>query len=940
MSTIEIVVPFKRGTTSQNDAYKGLSGELTIDVTRTTVRVHDGLKAGGNELLTRGMLENVDEQVETAVASAAAAAASAAAAGTSAGQANTSKNAASASATAAGLAQTGAAASATTATQQATIATERATVATNAATTAVAAQTATVALLDSFRSVYLGEFATDPTTDSHGNPILDGAEYRNTVTKKIRVYRTPPGIWRDYTDDEEAALLNAQLSAAAASASAGAALTSEQHAAQSEVAADAAKTSATASEAAATAAKNASAVNAAHAATSEENTAASEAAALAAKNTAVAAANSATLSEAAALAAKSAAAASQDSASGSALGASTSLTKAQAWAAAPEDQVVETGLYSSLHYAAKALEQADRAQSISDAVEEANIDAVAVHNDRLHVDEVMIDVAAAAAAADSSKTAAATSATNAGSAKTAAETAKTAAENAKTAAETARSGAESARDTATVNATTASNAADASIAARNASAISASNAAASEANAADAQDTALAARDGAVGALTEFKTHWFGPLSSAPGLKPNGNALQSGDYYWDLTANVMKVYNGTAWLNPLATQANQVAVSPAGVIISTNVQAALGELGTAAKLNAGTSAANVIKGDDERLTNARPISLSAMAGQVPVWNGTAWVAGAIVPGLTYFTETRSTSGVNGSVYVSQLVPVATTTNADLAIVPKGAGALLAQTPDGTATGGNKRGNYATDWQRARTLNSQVASGNYATLSGGQNNIASGAHSAVAGGLTNKASGDYSICAGGNENQVAGANSASLGGSGNVLSAPGSVALGGVYGSDRNVQGAVVSAGLVSSASGQRQHVEYLLTGLPGSGQTISLTTDGLSYDMTQPSKNTLVIPPNSCFMLTVRAIAQNLSPFSPGARIFSGTVMVVSGATASTTSVVSSNVAAIQTNGNTSVAVPVFSADTVSGALRVNVTGISGQDTRWLCHIDALELSV
>jgi hypothetical protein len=45
---------------------------------------------------------------------------------------------------------------------------------------------------------------------------------------------------------------------------------------------------------------------------------------------------------------------------------------------------------------------------------------------------------------------------------------------------------------------------------------------------------------------------------------------------------------------------------------------------------------------------------------------------------------------------------ATTTNANLVIAPNGTGALLAQIPDGTATGGNARGTNSVDFQSSRT----------------------------------------------------------------------------------------------------------------------------------------------------------------------------------------------------------------------------------------------
>lgn len=42
-------VQFRRGTSSENDAFTGALGEVTVDTTNDTVRVHDGSTAGGFE---------------------------------------------------------------------------------------------------------------------------------------------------------------------------------------------------------------------------------------------------------------------------------------------------------------------------------------------------------------------------------------------------------------------------------------------------------------------------------------------------------------------------------------------------------------------------------------------------------------------------------------------------------------------------------------------------------------------------------------------------------------------------------------------------------------------------------------------------------------------------------------------------------------------------
>ena len=44
-------VQLRRGTTAQNDAFTGVAGEVTVDTTLNTLRVHDGSQAGGHPIV-------------------------------------------------------------------------------------------------------------------------------------------------------------------------------------------------------------------------------------------------------------------------------------------------------------------------------------------------------------------------------------------------------------------------------------------------------------------------------------------------------------------------------------------------------------------------------------------------------------------------------------------------------------------------------------------------------------------------------------------------------------------------------------------------------------------------------------------------------------------------------------------------------------------------
>jgi len=134
-------------------------------------------------------------------------------------------------------------------------------------------------------------------------------------------------------------------------------------------------------------------------------------------------------------------------------------------------------------------------------------------------------------------------------------------------------------------------------------------------------------------------------------------------------------------------------------------------------------------------------------------------------GLFHFTESNYTYNESSTDYygVKLLATYVGQINADMVLSPKGSGAIIAQQPDGTEAGGNKRGTYAVDWQRSRIGNTEVASGNYAVISGGQKNKASGLNSTVGGGSTNTASGQVAAIMGGGSNSASGIGATIAGG---------------------------------------------------------------------------------------------------------------------------------------------------------------------------------
>jgi hypothetical protein len=130
----------------------------------------------------------------------------------------------------------------------------------------------------------------------------------------------------------------------------------------------------------------------------------------------------------------------------------------------------------------------------------------------------------------------------------------------------------------------------------------------------------------------------------------------------------------------------------------------------------------------------------------------------------------NTTSPNATVNVASLTSAVSTTNGDVALVPKGTGAKLAQVPDSAIAGGNKRGVHAVDWQTIRVAATDVASGNYAVVGGGYSNRSSGSSAVVSGGSDNDATALYATVGGGGDNEATATGATVAGGSGNEATA--------------------------------------------------------------------------------------------------------------------------------------------------------------------------
>ena len=327
---------------------------------------------------------------------------------------------------------------------------------------------------------------------------------------------------------------------------------------------------------------------------------------------------------------------------------------------------------------------------------------------------------------------------------------------------------------------------------------------------------------------------------------------------------------------------------------------------------------------------AGQVLTSQGSGSAPTWTS----AGG---GVTGFTSALNTTSPNNTVNVSSLTASGGTTSQGVALVPKGTSAFLsAAIPDGTATGGDTRGQYAVDWQISRSAANQVASGTASYIGGGQQNRMGGSNSGFVAGLANQCYGNYGGSIGGQSILLNADYTVSLSGLGGSLTGLGSTLLNGYYASDRGVRGAVVAGSPYAfggTTLGVLQTVRYLL-GVQTTGSTpTSITVDGAA-----PSTNNIVIlDNNTAYYFKGRVIAGVTSAGNTKAWTVEG--VVKRGSSAANTFLVGTvaiNVVAADAGASTwAVAV---ATDTTNGGILINVTGQSATTIRWACEVQTTQV--
>ena len=401
-----------------------------------------------------------------------------------------------------------------------------------------------------------------------------------------------------------------------------------------------------------------------------------------------------------------------------------------------------------------------------------------------------------------------------------------------------------------------------------------------------------------------------------------------------------------------------------------------------------TIACNVVDLDVKVAVSATDTTAGFLNGKLVAGSNVTFTVGnaggnetltiAAAGGVTGFIGSQNTAAPNNSVNASRLLVDAATTNADAVIQPKGTGALLAQLPDGTVTGGNKRGTNAVDFQTVRTLNTHVANGTSAAiLSGGQNrssgfasvvaggysNTAQTQYSFIGGGTNNTASGDQATIGGGTGNSASNTNAGVFSGSSNSATNPFSCILGGsanvgnnaaygaiLGGSDNrmNESYAFVGGGAYADAhryggyahsagrftvTGDCQYERCILRGITTNATPLVITLDNGASGSFKP----IIIQSDSTYTFRALVTARRTDADNESAcwQIMGG---IDRNAAASTTALVGTPVTTTLGDDSAGAWLVSVTADTTNGALQFEVTGQTGKTIRWGATVELMKI--
>jgi len=336
------------------------------------------------------------------------------------------------------------------------------------------------------------------------------------------------------------------------------------------------------------------------------------------------------------------------------------------------------------------------------------------------------------------------------------------------------------------------------------------------------------------------------------------------------------------------------------------------------------SGTNIKTVNGSTLLGSGDLTISGLSGTGSVDNAALradGTGGATLQSSAWIIADNYTASPNNTVNHASLQATGGTTNVSASIVPKGTGAFCLAVPDSSATGGNVRGDNAVDLQTSRGAATQVASGQYSSILGGNSNTASGTASTACG-TTSIASGNRSFAGG--EGITASGRSSFAYGAGGSASGYYAVAWGENVSANRHAMHA--HSGGLFSANGDAQK-----------------TTDVLKRKTTNATPTTLLLGDGSSRLtvasgkiLFANILISGIKSDGSAAACYKRKVAIKNvGGTTSLVGSVETIGTDIEDNASTDVTI---TADNTKDALDISVTGIAAETWRWVAVVEGLEI--
>lgn len=274
-----------------------------------------------------------------------------------------------------------------------------------------------------------------------------------------------------------------------------------------------------------------------------------------------------------------------------------------------------------------------------------------------------------------------------------------------------------------------------------------------------------------------------------------------------------------------------------------------------------------------------------------------------------------------------------------------------QATDDGSPDGNARGESSIDLQTARTNATEVASGTQSVLIGGSNNTASNGAATIAGGTNNTASGQQTFIGSGNSNTASGFRSAVIAGNGSSADGTNAIVIGGTS----NTATANFSTVVGGKNAETKRTGTTAIGGGDGStftdgeaqcGQAVwsGRTTNNSATELflTNDGSSRFTLDSDSAVTLEIWAsVVDEAAPSTYNAGFkFVGTVVNDSGTTAiggagSITKTSNPSAAFAFGGGDMSV-----TADNTNDSIKVEVTGLTGRNIRWVVSMRYTEVVV